>query len=291
MQNKVILGTAQFSNNYGITNYEKLKMYDVNEIISEAEIHQINMIDTAPDYKGVEKKLGLNNLLNFKIISKISLTNKNGPKEIKEVENNLSSSLKNLGINKFYAILIRNPLNILKNRPLLNKILSFKERGLIEKLGFTLYNPDELDKLYKLFKPEIVQIPHSIIDNRFDKKGWINKMYEDHVEIHVRSVFLQGVLTEEFKNLPKFFLQYKDYFIKFESWLKKNKISKLEACLNHSLKDNRISKIVVGINSKRHLKEVIEVKHLKKIKFPIWLSSDDRNLIMPTKWKLQVRKI
>ena len=34
-------------------------------------------------------------------------------------------------------------------------------------------------------------------------------MHEDHVEIHVRSVFLQGVLIEEFKNLPKFFYSTK----------------------------------------------------------------------------------
>lgn len=288
MQNKIILGTAQFSNDYGITNKKKLKKKDINEIISEAESREINMIDTAPDYNGVEKKLGANNVSNFKIISKVSLNNKNRTKDIEELENNLLGSLKNLGVNKFYAILIRNPLNILTNKSLLNKILLLKERGLIEKLGFTLYRPDELDKLYNFFKPDIVQIPHSLIDNRFDQKGWINQMHEDHVEIHVRSVFLQGVLIEDFKSLPKFFLQYKDYFFKFESWLKKNKISKLEACLNHSLKDNRISKIVVGINSKKNLKEVLGVRYLKKIEFPVWLSSTDQSLIMPSKWRLSI---
>ena len=56
--------------------------------------------------------------------------------------------------------------------------------------------------------------------------------------------------------------------------------------MNHSLKDTRISKIVVGINSKRHLKEVIGVKYLKKIEFPTWLGSNDKNLIMPAEWKL-----
>lgn len=286
MQNKIILGTAQFSNDYGITNKQKLTKININEIIKEARNFQVNMIDTAPDYKDVERKLGLHNLLNFKIISKIALIDKNIPLDIKKVENNILSSLKNLRLKKLYAILVRNPLNILKNKPLLNKILLLKEKGLIEKLGFTLYNPGELDKLYDLLKPDIVQIPHSIIDNRFDKKGWINKMYEDNVEIHVRSVFLQGVLTEDFKNLPNFFLQFKEYFFKFDSWLEQNKISKLEACLNHSIKDNRISKIVVGINSKKNLKEVLRVKHLKKLQFPVWLSSNDKNLIMPSRWKV-----
>ncbi len=286
MQNKIILGTAQFSNDYGITNKQKLTKHNINEIIKEARNFQINMIDTAPDYKDVERKLGLHNLMNFKVISKISLNDKNSLSDFKKVENNILSSLKNLRVNKLYAILVRNPLNILKNKSLLNKILLLKEKGLVEKLGFTLYNPDELDKLYNLFKPDIVQIPHSIIDNRFDKKGWINKMHEDNVEIHVRSVFLQGVLIEEFSNLPKFFLQYKEYFFKFHSWLKENKISKLEACLNHSLKDNRISKIVVGINSKNNLNEVIKVKYLKKIEFPVWLSNNDLNLIMPSRWKI-----
>ena len=36
MNNKIILGTAQFSNNYGITNKQKLTKKNINEIIKPA---------------------------------------------------------------------------------------------------------------------------------------------------------------------------------------------------------------------------------------------------------------
>ena len=36
-------------------------------------------------------------------------------------------------------------------------------------------------------------------------------MYEDGVEIHIRSVFLQGLLLSDLKNLPKKFIKYKKF--------------------------------------------------------------------------------
>ena len=76
-------------------------------------------------------------------------------------------------------------------------------------------------------------------------------MYYDGVEIHVRSIFLQGLLLENVSNLPKKFLRYKGFFEKFNLWVHKKKLSKLQACLGSILADKR-PKVVIGINSRKN---------------------------------------
>ena len=150
-------------------------------------------------------------------------------------------------------------------------------------MGYTLYHPEELDILYGFFKPDIVQIPYSIVDNRFDKSKWIDKMYEDGLEIHIRSTFLQGLLLCDFKKLPVKFIKYEKFFESFENWLNLKKISKLQACLNLPLQDKRIKKIVVGISDLNNLEDINKITPIK-LKYPKWLFANNEKLLDPSKW-------
>ena len=199
------------------------------------------------------------------------------------LKKNIQSSLSNLNVKKIYAILIRNPINLLKDKKLLEVFIDFKKNKKISKIGYTIYNVEELEELYNYFKPDIVQIPYSIVDKRFEKGKWINKMYNDGVEIHVRSVFLQGLLLTEAKSLPVNFFLYKDFFEKFEAWVEKKNISKLQACMNSLLLDKRISKIVVGINSRQSLNQVSNLEKIK-LAYPKWLELNNDKLLNPSNW-------
>ena len=108
-------------------------------------------------------------------------------------------------------------------------------------------------------------------------------MHKDGVEIHIRSVFLQGLLLANLKNLPKKFDKYKEFFKRFENWFKENNISKLQACLVDVLLDKRIKRVIVGINSRQNLNEINNVR-CKKLIYPDWLTLDDDYLIDPSKW-------
>ena len=66
--NKIALGTAQFSNNYGITNKKKFSSNAIRNILEKSIELKIKTIDTAPNYQKVEKKLGENNLEKFQLV-------------------------------------------------------------------------------------------------------------------------------------------------------------------------------------------------------------------------------
>ncbi len=282
-ENKIVLGTAQFSNDYGVTNEEFLNNYKIKKILQESLKFHIKTIDTAPNYKGVEKKLGIFNLKSFNLITKMSLSHNNKILSSNDLEQKIENSISNLNIEKIYAILIRNPKNLLKNIKLLDVLKDYKKKEKVFKIGYTLYNTEELEGLYKFFKPDIVQIPYSIVDKRFEKKNWITKMYNEGVEIHVRSVFLQGLLLVNIESLPKKFQKYKNFFEKFDLWVNKKKISKLQACLGPILYDKRIAKVVVGISSSKNLAQINNIK-AKKIFYPEWFKLKNRKLLDPSCW-------
>ena len=281
--NKIALGTAQFSNNYGVTNKKKFSSNAIRNILEKSIELKIKTIDTAPNYQKVEKKLGENNLEKFQLITKTSLLKNNRIIDKFTLKNEINKSFSNLKVNKFYAILIRNPKFLLENKNLLEEILVFKKKNKVLKVGYTLYHPEELDILYGFFKPDIVQIPYSIVDNRFDKSKWIDKMYEDGLEIHIRSTFLQGLLLCDFKKLPVKFIKYEKFFESFENWLNLNKISKLQACLNLPLQDKRIKKIVVGIGDLKNLEDINKITPIN-LKYPNWLFANNEKLLDPSKW-------
>ena len=108
-------------------------------------------------------------------------------------------------------------------------------------------------------------------------------MHNDGVEIHARSVFLQGLLLTNVESLPRKFLKFKEFFKRFDIWSKKNKISKLEACLSPILDDERIAKVVIGINSRKNLALINKIKK-KKVKWPKWLKLQNENLVNPSNW-------
>lgn len=281
--NKIAIGTAQFSNNYGITNEAFLEFKDLENILKDCKEFGINTLDTAPEYEGVEEKLGKFNLKYFDLITKVSLEKNKKILDENSLKKNIENSFIKLNVQKIYAILIRKPTKLLNNKKLLNIILDYKKKKKICKIGYTLYDISELEVLYSYFRPDIVQIPYSLVDKRFEKRNWINKMYKDDVEIHIRSVFLQGLLLANLKNLPKKFDKYKEFFKRFENWVKKNNISKLQACLVNVLLDKRIKRVIVGINSRQNLYEVNNVR-CKELIYPDWLTLSDDYLIDPSKW-------
>ena len=97
-ENKIVLGTAQFSNNYGVTNKEFLNDYKIRKILQESLKFRIKTIDTAPNYKGVEKKLGMFNLKSFKLITKVSLKKNNKTLSSNNLNQNIKNSLSTLNI-------------------------------------------------------------------------------------------------------------------------------------------------------------------------------------------------
>ena len=106
------------------------------------------------------------------------------------------------------------------------EILStLKKNNLIKKIGVSVYSPSQLIKILKEYRIDVVQIPFSIIDQRFLR--YFDYIKEKKILIYVRSIFLQGVLLSN----RKIFSKNKE-IIKFNNFAKKIKKNKLDLCLD-----------------------------------------------------------
>ena len=288
MINKICLGTAQFGNYYGVAN----KVGFINEersrlILKKATEIKIRTLDTAKSYANSENILGQYGVSNIDVITKINHMGVTGNNVESWVNEQFNDSLKKLNLSKIYGLLFHTSkdLDSKQGMKLVDAVSKLKERGDVQKIGVSVYEPNELHILSDIFNFDLIQIPLNIFDRRFEESGWLEKLNKNDIEIHARSIFLQGLLLLSENKLPEKFKKWNQHFMKYYSYLSEKNLSPLETCLAYPLGINELSKIVIGVDSPTQLEEIIKVVGSNNnLSTPLSLKSNDENLINPSLW-------
>lgn len=260
---KIIIGTANYSKNYGILN-NILKKKEINSILKLSINRGINQIDTANEYENFFKKNHLK-LKKFKIYQKINLRDFKYKEKLKE------KIYKNLFLNgnpikdSLYAVTIRKPEILLTKigKKIFNILNYLKCEGVIKKIGVSIYTCKKLSRILKNFKVDYIQIPVNLVNiSIYNKTKKIIKNRK--IEIHARSIFLQGLLLRKSSEIPIELKFLKKYWRKIEKNLEKNNIDKYRACINF-VANLKVDKLVIGFDNEVQLKKLLNVKRTKKI--------------------------
>jgi aryl-alcohol dehydrogenase-like predicted oxidoreductase len=282
MINKIALGTVQFGMDYGINNTDgQIHLGEARKVLKLARESGINILDTAYEYGNSEEVLGKIGVDDCQIITKTSSL-ENG---IGQVINDFYQSLERLNINKVAGLLIHNFHDIQHPQfnDLFKQLKDLKRQGIIQKIGFSTYTPNQVDFLLDNFDFDLVQLPFNVFDNRLVQGGQLRNLKECGVEIHARSIFLQGVLLN-FKNLSNYFIIWKEQFMQYQTMAKEDGLSLLEYALNFALNTTEIDKVLVGVDSEKQLREIIQsVKRSSDLApYPI----NEVELLDPSVWKV-----
>lgn len=239
---KLALGTAQFGSFYGISNSKgQTTSNEAFQILTLAEQQGIEVLDTALLYGTSEEVLGSlgSTIASFKIISKYP---KLEPGQ--RVSECLTKSMARLGVENLYAFLAHSPDSLTQVE--WEELGSQKEMGLIRKIGYSLYNPEQLERLLDQgMIPDLVQIPFNVLDRRFE--SWLGVLQNLQVEVHTRSAFLQGLLLMDPQSLSPYFEPVRPFL---ES-IRTNFYSTAElagALLFFCANNPAIDKVVIGVN-------------------------------------------
>ena len=291
---KLILGGAQLGNKYGI--YSKAsKMKNLNQLKKIFEFsakNELKFIDTAQDYKNSEKVIGQLSKNKFKIISKINLDPKLSFKDLELIIfKKINISLRKLKVKKIDILLLHNFDRFINNENYLSKIYKvldkLKNNGIILKVGISTYYPEKIHNFFKIFKYDVVQVPLNIFDQRLLFSKFYNLKSFKNVEIHVRSVFLQGILLK--KKYPTYFDKWQKKIKVLVDFLQKNNIDPIHFCLSFVLGVKKVRKVIIGVQNLYQLKEILKqskkkIKYKRKI-FKRFIIKDDK-LIIPRYWKI-----
>jgi aryl-alcohol dehydrogenase-like predicted oxidoreductase len=140
-----------------------------------------------------------------------------------------------------------------------------------------------LNFLISNFDLDVVQCPYNILDKRILTSGWFEKLNNQGIETHIRSIFLQGLLVNKLVYKKKYFKKWQKKIYKWFKWLEVNNISPIDYCLSDLLYYD-FDKIIIGINNFDSLKEIINFKKININRMKNLKISDNR-LIDPRKWK------
>ena len=286
---KIALGTVQFGIDYGVNSVGgQVTPEEVKKILSYAHSKNIDLLDTAPAYGNSEKILGRMDISNFKVVTKTrhfdSLEIKNN--DVKLLNNDFHHSLKDLKIDSVYGVLIHNADDLLKPgaEKLFDQLQELKQAEKIVKIGVSVYEHNQLQSILDIFDIDLVQLPFNILDRRMVDTGMLTKLREKNIEVHARSVFLQGLLLMSEKNRPDQFQRWNGLWKLWHEWLSDNHISALEVTIRHAISMPEISRVLVGVDTVDQLKEIIMASPGVLPNIPPEMFTNDTNLLNPSNW-------
>jgi aryl-alcohol dehydrogenase-like predicted oxidoreductase len=283
---KLALGTAQFGLDYGIANPQPKVAYEESKSILDYAVGQgMTVLDTAMGYGDSEARLGDIGVEAWKVISKISEL-PTGEDAVTWITNAVQASLTKLKIKSLYGLLLHRPVQLLSDQgpEIYAALQRLKAEGLVEKIGVSIYQPAELECILSVGHVDLVQSPLSVLDRRLIVSGWLDRLADRGVEIHVRSVFLQGLLLMSVEQRPHKFDRWSRLWNSYHEWVNESGLTPLEASLAYVLAIPQVSQVVVGVNSLNHIEEILQAR----IGFaPDWspaLSINDEELLNPLAW-------
>ncbi len=280
---KIIIGTAQFGMNYGVSNTTGIpNQKELKNIINYCLENNINYLDTAPTYGNSEISLGKTGVKDFKIITKIQV-NKNC--DFPSLLSSLKDSCEKLKVNRLEGLLLHSYISSKNDDQFFTILEEIKNTKLVNKIGVSIYNSEDMIKIHNKFSVDIFQIPLNILNRRAFLDEDLSHVRSSGAEIHIRSIFLQGLLLMDKNVRPLYFKKWEKLFHEWDLWLEEQGLSSLEACLAFALHSNNVDKVLIGIDSLKQLKEIVKkFKTLKKINLPKEFISEDKNLINPANW-------
>lgn len=262
--NTICIGTAQFGLNYGIANKTGKVGYETAlQIIESAIENNIVFFDTAQAYGDSEELLG-RVFRELEVTNKIKVTTKLQPDfqfiDVNNLESVVRGSLDRLKVNSIDSLLLHRSKIVGDWSKFIDAISKIIEKGLIKKFGISIYDPSEVTGHLSNDIISVIQFPFNCFDKRWIEQGMITSLIDNNKELMIRSIYLQGLMFLEKKDLINKKMEWADQYLHLLSqFTTKEKISKEQFAYQSVASVINQAKIIFGIESILQLHKNIEV--------------------------------
>ncbi|MBW5448355.1 aryl-alcohol dehydrogenase [Cohnella sp. CFH 77786] len=292
---KLGLGTVQFGMPYGVSNRQgQTAPGEVRAILEAAAERGIRVLDTAVIYGESEEVLGsqLPRSHGFDIVTKVpSLLREDGTFDPASADRMLERSLSRLRQPSVYGLLLHRAGDLLSPRSgeVMEWLLECRRRGRVEKVGVSVYAEDDVAGLTERYPIQLLQAPVNIFDQRLVRSGALAACKARGVEVHARSVFLQGLLLMNEEEVPAYFRPYAPHLEGYRLFLRRRGIDPVEAALTYVNGLSEVDTIVCGVNDRAQLLQLVRALDGggggRATDFAPF-AAHDPGLLNPSQWKL-----
>jgi aryl-alcohol dehydrogenase-like predicted oxidoreductase len=288
------LGTAQFGLDYGVSNRTgKVRAAEMRKIFEVAESAGISLVDTAPSYGDSEVCIGaaLEPTARFRVVTKTPafISDTIVASDARALSETFHASRKALRRDTLYGLLFHRADDVLKpgGKGLVDAAQDLVASGAVEKIGVSVYTGGEIDRILDVFAPGIIQAPVNVFDQRLVRSGHLARLGQLGVEIHVRSVFLQGLMLMDADRMPPYFGSFQPALRRYFDAVAAAGVSKVEAALGFAM-SLPADTVLVGVSSADELRELVRCSDSRAVQIDYEAYAiDDPRLTNPFRWKLQ----
>jgi aryl-alcohol dehydrogenase-like predicted oxidoreductase len=284
---KLAIGAAQMGMDYGIANRTgQVSASEVVRILDQARREGIDTVDTAVAYGSSEQALGEAGVQDLRVVTKIGPVPEHCTDAADWVIETVRASCRRLRSPSVHGVLLHRVQDLAGKHAagLARGLQAAVSCGLATLAGVSVYSPEDLDFAVGKVQVGLVQLPRNPLDKRFDRAGWLDRLKDAGVEVHVRSIFLQGLLTMPTPDVETRFGRWGDPLARWRSWVAQSGFSPVEVCIADAMAEPSIDRIVVGFDSRQQLLQACGAARGRPTRVPPDLAVDDLDLLLPSRW-------
>ena len=288
---RIGLGTVQWGVDYGVANRDgRTPPAEVARIVAAGRAAGLRMLDTAALYGEAESVLGEQDLGGLQVVTKTPRY-VHAPitaADADDLKATLDRSLTRLRLSSVHGLLAHHADDLLVpgGERLIDALLSLREAGKVERIGVSVYDGDQIAAVLERFTPDLVQLPLNVFDQRLIADGSLARLAALGVDIHVRSVFLQGLLLMPPDSVPAWFDPWRDALCAWHAACAARQVLPQQAALAFVCDLPEVGCCLIGVQSRAQLEQSLAGLDAAPALDAAPFACSDPALLNPVNWRL-----
>lgn len=284
---ELALGTVQFGLDYGLTNSSgELSDDTIVSMLDLAKQHDITLFDTAADYGNSQSRLGKlsGKTAQHRYVTKFSLPVDDSTPTARAL---YRESMRELRSETLEGVLFHklSDLDDVRVQPAVEILAEARAEGVVGHIGVSVYNRADLGKALSVFPQlDLVQLPANILDSELLNSSEIVELHQRGGKVHVRSVFLQGLLLSNLELLPPFFEKMKPALQELRRQAMMQGCKVIDLILGKMKNNPLVDAVVVGATSVNELQGIADAWRAGEHTSDFELPPVPSELLDPRKW-------
>ena len=232
----------------------------VRQILQTAADAGVSRVATKPEGDG-ERLLGLG--WPFPSPFRVSVRTVPVNDGVDRAEARARRSLEHMGLPRGDTVLVQAATDLVgeDGRALWARLQGLKDRGLFRRIGFIASIEDSPAVLARRFRPDVVQLPCNVLDQRAVSTGILDQLAEQDVAVHLSSVFAKGLLFSAMETLSPEMGRMVPQLSRIRRRLAEARVDPMQAALSYALRQEGVECVIAKVHSAAQLSAIIAASH------------------------------
>lgn len=230
---------------------------EARDILNIAARAHLSVLDVSGNYGRAESVLG--DLIPRPVPFRVTLSAARADRGPDFVEAEARAALRRLALERADAIIVSSPSELFgpHGAAVWERLARLRDEGLFAKVGVAAHASDDPVGVARRFKPDILQAPASLLDQRLLADGSLARIAGLGIEVQLRSIFLNGLLFLPPDRVPAQLKGASGRLSRVRRMIAEGRSDPLQAALGFALSRPEASAVLVGVTSAAELSAVV----------------------------------